>query len=261
MRLDAGLTGHELSGRCGWDAAKTSRIEHAKSTPSDADIRTWCKQCGHGEQAADLIAASRQVDSIYTEWRRHQRTGLRQLQDKLLPTYHQARTLRVYSSTMVPGILQTAGYATALLSTIARFRQLPNDAAAAAASRTERARILYEGGRRVYVVIDEAVLHRQFGDPTVMAEQLDHLNDLVALPSLALGIIPFGTRWDAVWLLESFHMFDDALVTAETLSAYIRIVETSEIDIYRRAFIELSRLAVYESAARRRIETARRALG
>ncbi|WP_369405638.1 helix-turn-helix domain-containing protein [Streptacidiphilus neutrinimicus] len=30
LRLDAGLTGDELSRRCGWHAAKTSRIEHTK---------------------------------------------------------------------------------------------------------------------------------------------------------------------------------------------------------------------------------------
>jgi transcriptional regulator with XRE-family HTH domain len=76
LRLDAGLTGHELSRRCGSDAAKTSRIEQAKAAPSDAVIRAWCAACGRADHAPDLIAASRQAHEQYVEWRRRQTNGL-----------------------------------------------------------------------------------------------------------------------------------------------------------------------------------------
>ncbi|MFD3759070.1 helix-turn-helix domain-containing protein [Streptomyces sp. NPDC058622] len=44
LRLDADLTMQELADRCDWNKAKTSRVEAAKTAPSDADIRAWV--CG-----------------------------------------------------------------------------------------------------------------------------------------------------------------------------------------------------------------------
>jgi hypothetical protein len=46
IRLDAGLSGHELSAAAGWHASKTSRIENARQAVTDTDIRAWCKVCG-----------------------------------------------------------------------------------------------------------------------------------------------------------------------------------------------------------------------
>jgi transcriptional regulator with XRE-family HTH domain len=261
LRLDAGHTATVLSELCGWSAAKTSRIEHAKATPSDSDIRIWCEVSAAPEQAADLIAAARQVDHLYVEWRRQQRTGLSRLQDALLPVYEQTSVLRIYSSSMVPGLLQSVDYATALLSTITQFRGLTNDVEQAVASRAKRERILHEGDHRLVILIDEAVLRRPFGGRDAMVRQLEHLMEVQRLPSLALGIIPFGSRWGTVWLLETFHIFDAGLVTIETLSAYIRITERGEIALYEQAFVELGRLAVYGPSATQLIETAIHALG
>ncbi len=261
MRLDAGLTGDALSVKCGWSPAKSSRLEHAKAIPSDSDLRLWCEACGRPERAEDLISASREVDLLYVEWRRRQRNGLSQLQDSLLPVYEQSRVLRLYSSSMVPGLLQTTEYATALLSTISGFRGLPNDVDQAVASRAQRGRVLYEGDHRLVILIDEAVLRRPFGGREAMAAQLRHLRNLLSVPSLALGIIPFGSSWESVWLLETFHIFDSALVTVETLSAYIRITERTEIALYERAFVELGRMAMYGPSAKALIETALTTLG
>ncbi len=261
LRLDAGLTSDALSIKCGWSPAKSSRLEHAKAAPSDADIRVWCSACDQPGQAEDLIAANRQVDHLYVEWRRQQRTGLGRLQDALLPVYEQSRVLRAYSSSMVPGLLQTPEYATALLTAITAFRGIPNDVEQAVASRAKRARILYEGGHRVVILIDEAVLRRTFGGREAMTNQLSYLLDLLRLPSLALGIIPFGSVWETVWLLETFHIFDSSLVSIETLSAYIRITEQNEIELYEKAFVEMGRMAVYGPPARALIESAIDALG
>ncbi|MFD9637186.1 helix-turn-helix domain-containing protein, partial [Streptomyces violascens] len=40
LRKDAGLTGRELSARCGWHPAKTTRILKGETPASDSDIRT-----------------------------------------------------------------------------------------------------------------------------------------------------------------------------------------------------------------------------
>lgn len=81
LRKEAGLTGKDLSARCGWHPAKTTRIQKATAAPSDSDIRTWCAACGADDQADDLIATARAVDSMYMEWRRLHQGGMRQVQE------------------------------------------------------------------------------------------------------------------------------------------------------------------------------------
>ncbi|MEK2495127.1 helix-turn-helix transcriptional regulator [Kitasatospora purpeofusca] len=80
LMRDAGMKDGELSARCGWHAAKTSRILNAKAAPTNADIRAWCRACGADDQADELIASNRAADSLYVEWRRLTRTGLRHAQ-------------------------------------------------------------------------------------------------------------------------------------------------------------------------------------
>lgn len=140
LRVEAELTGHELAVRCGWSPAKSSRIEHARTPPSDADIRTWCAACGADEQAADLVAANRHADQMYVHWKKLHRHGMRRSQEQVIPLYERTRLFRVYCSNVVPGMLQTEAYATALLSTIAAFQDTPDDSSEApsASSRSPR---------------------------------------------------------------------------------------------------------------------------
>ncbi|MGW4201699.1 Scr1 family TA system antitoxin-like transcriptional regulator [Streptomyces sp. NPDC004726] len=141
VRRDSGLYGHQVAERCGWHKAKVSRIENALTPPSDADIRAWCTACGAEEQAADIIAASRAAESMYLEWKRLQRTGLRQLQESRVPLYERTALFRGYASHLVPGLLQTPAYATALLTSISRFHGTPDDTDIAVPARIARAAV------------------------------------------------------------------------------------------------------------------------
>jgi transcriptional regulator with XRE-family HTH domain len=256
LRLDAGLTGDELSRRCGWHPAKTSRIEHAKAVPTDADIRAWCRECGQAALAADLIRATRTADDLYVQWSRKHRSGMRQTQEELLPLHDRTQVQRVYGSKVISGFLQTPGYATALLSAITRFQGTPDDVAAAVAARMKRQRALHEGDHRFVVLLEETVLRYRIGGREVMAEQLTHLLDVMRLPSLAVGVIPFSTNRYDMWPLEPFYAYDEDTVIIETLTAEIRLTEAVEIGSYLRAFHALGRLAVYGAPARSLVETA-----
>ncbi|WP_059013462.1 helix-turn-helix domain-containing protein [Streptomyces specialis] len=249
LRLDAGLTIVELASRCGWHHAKTSRIENARSSPSTDDIRRWCRACGADDQAPDIIAASRTAQSMYVEWQRTMRTGLSQLQKSYADLFERTRVFRVYSARIVPGLLQTGGYAAALLRGIARFHGAPDDVHEAAAARVQRSSIIHRPGRRFLLLIEEAVLHYQLGDADAMAAQLGHLLTAGALPAVSLGIIPADLPDRRIRPLETFHMYDD-LVAVEMLTARVTVTQPSEVAQYRRAFEELRQLAVYGAEAR-----------
>jgi len=256
IRLDAGLTARALSSAAGWHEAKTSRIESAKQAPSEADIQTWCRVCGADTQAIDLIAASRAADSMYTEWRRLNRTGLRHVQEARRPLYERTRLFRVYSSSVIPGFLQTPAYANALLSAITVFRGTPDDVDDAVAARMNRNRILTAGDHHFTIVLEESVLRYQVGNTEVMAGQLGHLLGLMSLPSVSLGVIPFSASQRPMWTLETFTVFDDARVHVELLSAQVTVTAPGEVTMYLRALDRLTELAVHGPEARELITAA-----
>jgi transcriptional regulator with XRE-family HTH domain len=122
LRKDAGLTGRELSARCGWHPAKTTRLQKGATPPSDADIRTWCAACGAQDRADDLIATACAIDSMYLEWRRLHRVGIRKVQQDWYALHEQTRVGRVYVSNVPPGFFQTPGFATSLMQQITAFQ-------------------------------------------------------------------------------------------------------------------------------------------
>ncbi|WP_405429787.1 helix-turn-helix domain-containing protein [Streptomyces anulatus] len=259
LRKEAGLTGKALSARCGWHPAKTTRIQKAEASPSDADIRAWCAACGADDQADDLIATARAVDSMYMEWRRLHQGGMRQVQENWYALHEQTRHCRVYLSNVPPGFLQTPAFATALMNQITRFQGTPNDVAEAVAARVARSRFLYEGGHRYVVLLEESVLRYQTADPEAMRGQLRHLLAVMPLASVSLGIIPF-TAQRIVWPLEAFYVHDDTMAVVETLTAEIKVTQPRELADYARAFAGLAEMAVYGDAARALIRAAIEAL-
>ncbi|GAA2446151.1 helix-turn-helix domain-containing protein [Streptomyces lavendulocolor] len=262
LRKEAGLTVTELADRCNWHHAKTSRIENARTAPSAKDIRLWCAACQAAGQAEGLIVQSLNAESMYTEWRHQVRNGLKQLQDSLVGFFRQTELFRVYSSTLVPGLLQTEGYAAALLRNVADLRDLPrDDSAEAARARVERSRIIHEPGHRFVLLIEETVLYHQVADGDAMAAQLGYLLTAGALPAVSLGIIPMATRARGQWPRETFHVYDDALVSVELVSAQVKITQPGEIALYLRAFEQLRSMAVYGAEARALIVKAIDALG
>ncbi|TYK43280.1 helix-turn-helix domain-containing protein [Actinomadura decatromicini] len=259
IRQDAGLSGRALSEAAQWHPAKTSRIERGGQPATAADIQKWCEVCGVIDLAPDLVASLRAVEGAYVEWRRLERTGLSRLQQTYVPLYERTTHFRVYQSHVVPGLLQTVEYASALLSAITMFRRIPNDAEAAASGRVERQRVLYSE-RRFAFLVEEAVLMYGVGDSDVMAAQLRHLLTMMRLPSVSFGVIPMNARPRRIWTLEGFTIFDDVEVQIELLTAKVTVSAPGELSVYARAFGELATLAVTGDQARALIEQALDAL-
>lgn len=261
LMLDAGLTGKQLAARCGWTPATTSRIINAKTAPCDQQIRTWCAACGAEDQAADLIAQSRQAEAMFLEWRRMERTGLRQAQESVRPLYERTRAFRAYASWLVPGIVQTRAYTTAVLSAIRDRRGLADDVEAAVDERMDRQHILYRGHHTFALLIEESVLCSGLGGRPVMLEQLRHLLAVSRLPNASLGILPMRADRDRAWPIESFWIYDHKQANVELVSGYLTITRPSEIAMYEKAFCDLSDIALRGAAARELITRAINTLG
>lgn len=116
--------------------------------------------------------------------------------------------------------------------------------------RCKRSSVIHEPGHRFALLIEEAALHYRIGGSDAMAAQLGYLLTAGALPQVSLGIIPMATPERTQWPRETFHMYDDKLVSGELITARVRITQTSEIALYLKAFEQLRSMAVYGQAAR-----------
>lgn len=250
LRQQASLTGRALADRTGLHFTKVSRVEHGKQGLTDDEIHAWTAACGATEQVPDLIAMARSVDSLYREWRRQMRTGLRLMQETAVRRYERSRLLRIYEHTVLPGLLQTPGYSNASMSQWVRFMGIPDDHEAATAARLANQRVLRGGPvRRFVFLLEEQALRTRFDGPEVMVEQLDHLLSVLALPRVSVGIIPAMAERPYVSQVP-FWIWDDTKVIIETISAELEITREDEVALYAAAFDLLRQSAVYGSQAR-----------
>ncbi|MER7129292.1 helix-turn-helix domain-containing protein [Streptosporangium saharense] len=260
LRLDAGLTGAELSRLAGMHPSKVSRIEHGVQAPSENDLKVWASVCGVEDRLAELVAAGREVEQTWIEYRRELRLGQKRIQSRALGVYQRADRARIYESLHVPGILQTRGYAVAQFTLHARHHGLPiGDAEAAADIRLGTQRLLYIGSPRFSFLLEANVLHTNVGGVAIMNEQLDFLQHVTGLPGVAFGVLPLG-RERTLFPGEGFYLFDDREVRQELWSGAMRTSRPDEIAYFARSFGALHRQAVYGEAARDAIEEARRRL-
>jgi transcriptional regulator with XRE-family HTH domain len=102
-----------------------------------------------------------------------------------------ARVIKTFEHSVVPGLFQTGAYAQAILEvnpeTTAEMVKERVD------GRTERQLILFRedpAPPRVHAILDEQVLNRNVGGPSVMASQIAHLAELAAMPRISIQVIP-----------------------------------------------------------------------
>lgn len=248
IRKDAALTARAFASASGWHYTKVSKLENGARTPSQADIREWCRICGKEDQAPELIAAARDVETMYAEWRRQLRAGMRRSQAARLPVYERTRLFRLYEPALIPGIFQTAQYAAAVIRSFLAFTQAARDVNEAVAARMEWQRIIY-GDHEFKVVLEEQALRTRVGAPEAMTGQLDRLLAVMSLPSVELAIIPVSAP-RKVMPSGGFLIFDDDMVQAETVSAELTVTQPHEIALYTRRFSFLRQSAVTGRDAR-----------
>jgi hypothetical protein len=205
----------------------------------------------------ELVAELRAAAMMWLDWRRAERQGLKQLNVAVREVYERTKIFRSYCASMIPGLLQTPEYTTAVLDSLRRRRQVPvDDVAEAVEERMARQRVLYEGEHRFAFVLESAALRYQVGGPAVLEAQLRHLLRVMSVPSISISVIPFAIDRTDRWAVESFYVHDEFQAHVELVSAFLTITNPREISMYLETFATLSRLAVTGKAARKLINDA-----
>ena len=157
---------------------------------------------------------------------------------------------------LVPGLLQTESYISALLASAAGSTE--EQAAQRLESRLARQHNILEGPQPplVMVVIDEAALRRQVGGEHVMQEQIRHLIDLGCRPNIEIQILDFASGAHAAaglpFTILSFGEGNsaDSVIFLESRGDGFCLESAEEIDRHRLVFSRTqgSALSVQDSA-------------
>jgi hypothetical protein len=174
-----------------------------------------------------------------------------------LPTWFQpyaemeakAAYISTYQAQVVYGLLQTEEYARAVLATGA-----PDDLEGLVTARMERQRILErEQAPLVWVVLDEAVLHRPIGGTGVMRRQLAHLLKFTGHRWLHVQVLP-NQAGEHSSLAGSFNFLrfeddPDVVYTEDVISGHMTAnSETIKEAALRYARVQAAALSVEDSA-------------
>lgn len=130
-----------------------------------------------------------------------------------------ASQICTFEATTMPGLLQTADYATAVESADAA-PLTDEDVARRVQGRLARQAVLDRQPDPLHlrVVLDESILHRIAGDRETMAGQLDHLVAVAQRPNIDLRILPLNA---GVFVFGSFAL----LASPDTEAPYMVVVE------------------------------------
>ncbi|WP_046733559.1 helix-turn-helix domain-containing protein [Streptomyces humi] len=158
-----------------------------------------------------------------------------------------ASTLRTYEPHYVTGLLQTHAYARSVLS-----GGFPNDSDEDLARRVNlrlRRQALLErpDAPTLWVVMEEAVLHRVVGGPEVMREQIERLLEVSELKHVSVDVVPFtaGAHVGACAPFTYFRFAEPELpdvVYSEILSGAMYLDQRSDVVAHLEAHNRMSLL-------------------
>lgn len=100
------------------------------------------------------------------------------------------KVTRTYQTHLIPGLLQTEGYARAAFSQLKLTRSRIDDLVT---SRLQRQEILARANPpRFWAVIDEAAVSRLMLTPKIATEQVEHILHMLELPHVVVEVLPMA---------------------------------------------------------------------
>jgi transcriptional regulator with XRE-family HTH domain len=187
LREEASLTIEDVAEKLEISPSTVSRMETAQVGVRPRDLRFLLDMYEITDAERDQllqIARERRQQQWWQEYADLPNIAVAGLEED-------ASTIWQYSTQLVPGLLQTEAYARAVLEAI-RLDAKPGDIERRLELRIHRQeRLTSENAPEYWVVLDEAVVRRQVGGPSVMAEQLGHLTEVARLPNVTLQVLPF----------------------------------------------------------------------
>lgn len=253
LRGLAGISGREFAQRIGVSQSTVSRIESNRLVPALPVVVAWAEAVGASVEKRETLQLL--TEAAHSGVRRFH-TVLREqphLQDDIGHQEAQARVIRVFQPSVVPGLLQTAEYARRVFS-LFHIPYSDEDLAAALAARMDRQLALYDETRRFEFLVTESALRWRPGPPGLLVAQLGRIATLSTLENLSFGVIPHDTE-AITFLSHGFAIYDSEnddvppVVSVESVHANLDVRAAEDVALYQERWALLQRMAIFGDAA------------
>lgn len=247
LRERAGRTLEHAAERLECSPAKVSRIETGRVAVRPLDLRELldCYEVGGARRAALMSVVRR---ARHTGWWREYADIIYEGYDLYIGYEEEATELWEYQPQWVPGLLQTTDYAAELAMA---YGAPPHDATRHAKLRQARQAILVrDDPPRMTVVIDEPVLLRPSHTAGLMRDQLRHLVDAAARPTVSIRILPLSAGMhpaqNGAFIVLGFAPEDSRLAYTNNLTEGRLVHDDDTVGQYIAAFERVRAMALSE---------------
>jgi transcriptional regulator with XRE-family HTH domain len=258
-----GLTQGQVADQMDWSLSKIIRIEKGEVTISPNDLRILLPFLGVADRATvdQLLQDSRMSRRRQVWWDEpHLRVHLTDAMHQLVQYESEATAIRHLNTMIIPGPLQTRGYAEAIL---AGYRHELSDEVingrleARMRRRTEL--LTRKNPPEVLLLLDESVTKRTVGGLAVMAEQLADLHRLTREKRLMIRVVPFDAPaplplYGAYDILNLPGPSDNAVLYRETHLTDEIVENPTKVSWHRGLFDRLWNAALDETISAELIE-------
>ncbi len=261
-RLEAGLPQKEAAARLDRTVQHISNLESGQ-LPTAADLELLLGLYGKADRIPfmrELLSAARKAKTWWTAMS----GAVPKWFDLFLGLESGAAELFSFDTVVVPGLLQTREYATAVLrgNTDLTDEQIHQGVEL----RLGRQQILDRDREPLHfwTVLDESVLYRRRGNAATMRAQLKHLLEMSERPRIDIQVLPFDAGSTPAQDGGNFVVMtfppemegDPGLVYLELLTGGQYVESPDEVAEYRRALTRLHALAADQKTSRGILERA-----
>ncbi len=254
LRELKGMTAEEVAERLLVSQSKISRLENGRRSISQRDVRDLCGVYG--------VEDHRIVDSLMQMAKESRQQGWWHAFGDIPYSVYigletDAASLRVYEASLVPGLLQTPNYASAVTE-----GSWP-EATTADVERRVQVRMRRqeritdpENPLRLWAVIDESALRRIVGSNSIMREQMEHLVEFSMQPHITVQVLPYSVgahpgMYGKFSILEFHDPQDASTVYLEGITSDLYLEKPNDVQAYSVMYEHLRMQALNAEDSRR----------
>jgi transcriptional regulator with XRE-family HTH domain len=257
------LTQDSVAEALDWSTSKVIRIEQGKSGISITDLKALLLHYGitEPERVDELVDLARATKR--PAWMAKYR-GMPKGFAQFIELESVAIRCRYVQTSVVPGMLQTRRYATAIMEA---GGEDPDAVRRGVDIRIDRQNLIGPDGPEMFFIIDESVFHRVVGGKEVMREQLNHIKELAATDQMSIQIVSFaaGTHPAMKGSFSILEISEDeedySLFLEELYRPALLHDDSEEVREYLRTFFQLEKFALPASETPRVIDERLKHLG
>jgi transcriptional regulator with XRE-family HTH domain len=185
LRIEERLTLAETGQRLGWSTAKTARIEAGQTRPSPGDVEAALELFGapSGLRLECMTLANQAAARPW--WAPYKR-----VLGEYVALETEAALIRSWQPMLVEGLLQTEAYARALVMADLPHAPQPEVDLRVRARMARQHLLLGDDPLALIALLSEDALRIPVGGPSVMKQQLAHLEHVAQRPNITVRILP-----------------------------------------------------------------------